>query len=490
MRLIEYIKGLRKGKHAHRIERDAMEDPFLADALEGFDAVDGNHAERIERLQRQLALRSQKEYRNAAAKVAAKSRMVRIDELEQRLSTDIAAMEESAAPIADMHVPAKKKKHRSIAVWATAAILLLCIATGGLLWLLDSTGSERQLTLATLPPPPAKEEVPLSELIDSEAAPAQDMQDTKAAAKQEEVIVQRFIPPVIALEEEVAELAEMEVAAPQEEPVTAEAKGIFDSAGLKPGSTDTSALLAAGVIDAVKTRPEAAIKLDSSTADRQVLSQGDKLSEQNQLKSLIQEKRYAESTATSDTLPSPLGNVRGRVVDRSGEPLIGATVAVKGTANATITDIDGYFALNAKNAERLVASYIGFDRLELPADTSKPMTLALNESAAELSEVVVIGHGVSTGDEDYRPKTPQPEEGYATYHRYLEENLRKPTDKCANVRGRVVLNFYINSSGYAYNIEVKRSLCPSADEEAIRLVREGGRWTTGSEQVRLSIKFE
>ncbi len=40
MKLLQYIKGLRKGKDAHRIEQDAMTDTFLADALEGFDAVD------------------------------------------------------------------------------------------------------------------------------------------------------------------------------------------------------------------------------------------------------------------------------------------------------------------------------------------------------------------------------------------------------------------------------------------------------------------
>lgn len=54
MNLLQYIQGRRKGKEAHRIERKAMTDPFLADALEGFDSVDGNHAEAIRQMREQV----------------------------------------------------------------------------------------------------------------------------------------------------------------------------------------------------------------------------------------------------------------------------------------------------------------------------------------------------------------------------------------------------------------------------------------------------
>ncbi|MDR2232665.1 MAG: hypothetical protein LBE56_06010 [Tannerella sp.] len=55
MNLLSYIQGNRKGKEAHRIEREAMEDPFLADALEGFDAVKADHIERIDQISKSLA---------------------------------------------------------------------------------------------------------------------------------------------------------------------------------------------------------------------------------------------------------------------------------------------------------------------------------------------------------------------------------------------------------------------------------------------------
>lgn len=58
MKLLDYIRGSRKGKEAHRIEREAMSDPLLSDALKGFDRVKGNHAEQIEALQKQIAARA------------------------------------------------------------------------------------------------------------------------------------------------------------------------------------------------------------------------------------------------------------------------------------------------------------------------------------------------------------------------------------------------------------------------------------------------
>ena len=54
MDLLAYIQGQRKGKEAHRIEKEAMRDPFLADALEGFDGVKADHAERIARLRNRM----------------------------------------------------------------------------------------------------------------------------------------------------------------------------------------------------------------------------------------------------------------------------------------------------------------------------------------------------------------------------------------------------------------------------------------------------
>ena len=60
MRLSDYIQGLRKGKEAHRLEKESMKDPFLADAIDGYNQVEGNHEQRIKQLRIQISARSTK----------------------------------------------------------------------------------------------------------------------------------------------------------------------------------------------------------------------------------------------------------------------------------------------------------------------------------------------------------------------------------------------------------------------------------------------
>lgn len=59
MKLLDYIRGKRAGKDANRIEKDSMRDPFLYDAIDGFDSVGGDHFARIQDLQSRFRSRSQ-----------------------------------------------------------------------------------------------------------------------------------------------------------------------------------------------------------------------------------------------------------------------------------------------------------------------------------------------------------------------------------------------------------------------------------------------
>ena len=57
--------------------------------------------------------------------------------------------------------------------------------------------------------------------------------------------------------------------------------------------------------------------------------------------------------------PAPNGTITGTVVDETGEPMIGATVTVKGTGVATATDINGHFSIKANTGATLVITFIG-----------------------------------------------------------------------------------------------------------------------------------
>ena len=85
----------------------------------------------------------------------------------------------------------------------------------------------------------------------------------------------------------------------------------------------------------------------------------------------------------------------GKVVDPTGETLIGASVLVKGTTSGTVTDIDGNFTLNVPaNAELLVVSYTGFATQEVPITDASTVNITLEESNVALDEVVVTALGI------------------------------------------------------------------------------------------------
>ena len=83
--------------------------------------------------------------------------------------------------------------------------------------------------------------------------------------------------------------------------------------------------------------------------------------------------------------------VKGHVKDATGEPIIGATVRVEGTQTATITDFDGNFVLKANQGDDITVSYIGYQPQTVKA--APTVEIILQDDAAVLNEVVVIGYG-------------------------------------------------------------------------------------------------
>lgn len=93
--LMQYIQGQRKGKEAHRLEKEAMKDPFLSDALDGYQAVEGSHVESIEAMRRRISRRT-------------------------------------------------RSRRDSITKWSVAASLLICLGFGSYFWLNEETGLPEQ----------------------------------------------------------------------------------------------------------------------------------------------------------------------------------------------------------------------------------------------------------------------------------------------------------------------------------------------------------
>lgn len=86
-------------------------------------------------------------------------------------------------------------------------------------------------------------------------------------------------------------------------------------------------------------------------------------------------------------------HVKGKVLDASGETIIGANVIIKGTTIGTITNFEGNFQLDANLGSTLVVTFLGYEPMEVKVTDDKPIKIVLQENAELLGEVVVVGYG-------------------------------------------------------------------------------------------------
>lgn len=399
MKLLDYIRGIRKGKEAHRLQKEAMRDPFLADAMDGYDSVGGNQEQQIELLRRRIMMKT------------------------------------------------KRQQHHAI-VWSVAASLLLGVCLSGyFLFQKDKFPENAFMVLEAFQRDTVLKVVPQMPQLPvlGTAKADEDMKLAKTFRKDsikqfisQERRIKRTVAPVVVQEETADEIetsmAEMDLQASN--PVAAVMVAV-------PDSNDAKSLSEKGI---------------GITAD----------------------------------------NVKGRVTNETGEPIIGANVIIKGTSQGTVSDLDGNFALHSDGNKEIVVSYIGYDPVVLPVDTGKEMLIAMNEDRQALNEVVVVGYGrqkkssrVGAVATVGQLTMPQPVVGKKAYRKYLKANLVYPEDEeCARVKGEVVLAFHVDEKGRPVHIKIQNSLCPSADKEAVRLVREGPQWTVGEKEVVLQIQFE
>ena len=86
--------------------------------------------------------------------------------------------------------------------------------------------------------------------------------------------------------------------------------------------------------------------------------------------------------------------VKGTILDKNGDPVIGASILVKGTKDGTVTDIDGNFELDVPDNAVLNVSYLGFVTQSVPVKGQNTLKLVLQEDDGQkLNEVVVVGYG-------------------------------------------------------------------------------------------------
>ena len=420
MKLLDYIRGLRKGKEAHRLEKESMQDPFLADAMDGYNQVEGNHEQRIEKLRMQVSAHS------------------------------------------------AKKKNTYAITWSIAACLIIGFGISSYFLFLKKSMTDEvfiaeesvstKLAEPAAPPTPA---IPATPTV-----PATPQKEIALATTK----VKTDSTPISEITARQADKKDM-IAKIQATSQPQQGVPVATVPVMEEVSEETAAL------------QEVVATMDTFE------SESDKKMKLAKVATILPQKNM----------------IKGRVTDEKGEPLIGASVTYKGTNIGTITNMNGEFSLVKKDdKKRLTAQFIGYDPVEIRVDTSRTMLIAMNENKQALNEVVVVGYGakknkksvtagtvVKGNEQANKDITPQPVIGKRKFQKYLKENLVRPTDeKCAQVKGKVVLTFLVNKEGRPFSIKVKESLCESSDKEAIRLIQEGPDWIYGTKLAEVTVHFE
>lgn len=99
---------------------------------------------------------------------------------------------------------------------------------------------------------------------------------------------------------------------------------------------------------------------------------------------------FADTGAVQAVMQS--GTVKGRIVDVNGEPVIGASVVVKGTTNGVISGLDGDFSIKVASNATLVISFVGYQTQEIPVSGKRILDITLKEDTELLDEVVVMAY--------------------------------------------------------------------------------------------------
>jgi Ca-activated chloride channel family protein len=138
---------------------------------------------------------------------------------------------------------------------------------------------------------------------------------------------------------------------------------------------------------------------NSSEVTTEVETKADSISNKKEVaiavqksEAIVLEEKNTKITSTYDAVTR---TISGIVTDQMGYPLPGVNVMLKGTKNITQSDFEGKFSIQAENGDRLVFGFIGFETGYATVGKSDKMNFKMAEANQTLSEVVVVGYGIS-----------------------------------------------------------------------------------------------
>ncbi|MGC1243182.1 MAG: TonB family protein [Chryseosolibacter sp.] len=202
-------------------------------------------------------------------------------------------------------------------------------------------------------------------------------------------------------------------------------------------------------------------------------------------------RHEAERLPAAGSTPDPVV-VKGKVTSADGASLPGVNVIIKGTNKGTVTDVDGNYELTVPALKsQLVFSFIGFESREIAVQDQGALNVQLNDDVASLSEVVVTGY--SSEEEKSAPFTfAEPEGGRSDFRDYLNRAVKYPEEALRiKAEGRVIIRFTVEPSGETTGFEILKGVGHGCEQELIRAIQAGPSWKPsrkGAVAVRDTVK--
>ena len=442
----KYLRGELSASEMHALEKRALDDPFLADALEGAMQLEASlFASDIKTLEGKIGARIERKVipmwvwpaRIAAGLILIVLSMYVINSLIGKDETNLAVNDTQKTEPA----PAPKEKEKEELKSADPAP--------------SSTESE-----TTADAEGAKGDVSVSKPKAQSASPA------ASPPVQEE--------QALAFKDDNAETRSTE-----KKPGNDLDKAVSGRvAGVAISPAPDTVLLARD--EAVISQPVVADRFESEERKRETPGPA-------KTKSLA--KRSNNSEARNDDVKGYISSVTvskkvsGRVTfseDSTGLP--GVNVVIKGTNTGTVTDMNGNYQIDLTDPNAtLVYSFIGLESKEVAVEDKLSLNVLMDQDVAQLSEVVVTGYGESENDEEKIYSTFEmaaPAGGRRAFKKYLEEKLVYPQLALDNkVEGRVTIQFTVETSGKLTNFNIIKGIGYGCDSEVIRLIKSGPKWS-------------
>lgn len=444
----KYLAGELDNKAMHALEKQALNDPFLADALDGFAEHRPDQRMNLSDLNKRLELRVQGQ-ENAGNK-GGRGRVFRMDT-------------------------------RWLAAAGVGLVILIV-----LFWMWQDTSKDPALAL---------KDMNVADSAITDTLQYYNQEEPKGSVMYK--ATPESAPGIHIPADSISRNAYINLESAEGKPLA----GVMDDSYR---NKDTVALAVAPTPAAVAAAAptlmaEKHIKADS--IDTKIIDIAAATKPKEPETSLTPGNRNVTYAAASANLPAkytgPMRNIQGRVID--GESVLtGATVIVEGTRNGAITDAQGRFSLSIPDTMQdlnLTATMIGYDTRKMKVrNRQNNLKITLEPSNSALNEVLITGADKINYSKSKKAgyyQAPLPAEGYDSYKQYLSKNTKYPASAAAaDVKGKVRISFRVLPDGTLDDFKITRRLQPDCDAEALRVVKEGPGWTPSSDGTATRVQIE